>query len=326
MPPRELLDRCDRTLDRVRSRGRRAAVRRPARPGSTTSGRAPTSRSPASPRSSRRCAGTSSRVAPGVGARRRPRHLREGRHRVGLRRPLLLGHRDLRDARSSRTRRPGRPATRCASGYSLLDVRARPRPRAGPEGRAVPVAHDQRRGGLGLLRRRHRAVPHRRRHRLRAEPVRRRHGRQRLPATAQAIDIFVETARLWADLGFWREEDGGAFHIHGVTGPDEYTTVVNDNLYTNVMARFNLRRAAEAVRDARGAATPTAYAAMVRRVRLDGRRARGVARVRGGDDDPLRRAPRHPPAGLPLPRARDVGPRAAPRSRSGRCCCTTTRW
>ena len=63
-----------------------------------------------------------------------------------------------------------------------------------------------------------------------------------------AIDILVETARLWADLGFWRDENGGTFHIHGVTGPDEYTTVVNDNLYTNVMARYNLRRAAEAVR------------------------------------------------------------------------------
>ncbi len=63
----------------------------------------------------------------------------------------------------------------------------------------------------------------------------------------EGIDIFVETARLWADLGFWLEEEDGAFHIHGVTGPDEYTTVVNDNLYTNVLARFNLRRAAEAV-------------------------------------------------------------------------------
>ncbi len=83
----------------------------------------------------------------------------------------------------------------------------------------------------------------------------------------QAIDIFVETARLWADLGFWREESGGAFHIHGVTGPDEYTTVVNDNLYTNVMARFNLRRAAEAVQflhDNR----PEAYRAMAVRVGL----------------------------------------------------------
>mgnify|MGYP004525757781 CR=1 FL=1 len=66
-----------------------------------------------------------------------------------------------------------------------------------------------------------------------------------------AIDIAVETARLWATLGFWRivDEDTETFHIHGVTGPDEYTTVVNDNLFTNVMARFNLRYAAQCVRE-----------------------------------------------------------------------------
>jgi alpha,alpha-trehalose phosphorylase len=64
----------------------------------------------------------------------------------------------------------------------------------------------------------------------------------------EGIDILVETARMWVDLGFWRNEEDGTFHIHGVTGPDEYTTVVNDNLFTNVMARFNLRRAAQAVR------------------------------------------------------------------------------
>ena len=64
----------------------------------------------------------------------------------------------------------------------------------------------------------------------------------------EGIDILVETARMWADLGFWRSEEDGTFHIHGVTGPDEYTTVVNDNLFTNVMARFNLRSAADAVR------------------------------------------------------------------------------
>ena len=63
------------------------------------------------------------------------------------------------------------------------------------------------------------------------------------------IDLLVQTARMWAELGFWRRARGKAqFHIHGVTGPDEYTTVVNDNLYTNVMARFNLRIAASAVR------------------------------------------------------------------------------
>jgi alpha,alpha-trehalose phosphorylase len=59
-------------------------------------------------------------------------------------------------------------------------------------------------------------------------------------------EMLVETARLWADLGFYG--DDGAFHIHGVTGPDEYTTVVNDNAYTNLMARSNLSYAAECVR------------------------------------------------------------------------------
>ncbi|WP_246142498.1 glycoside hydrolase family 65 protein [Nocardioides rubriscoriae] len=82
-----------------------------------------------------------------------------------------------------------------------------------------------------------------------------------------AVDILVETARLWADLGFWRDENGGTFHIHGVTGPDEYTTVVNDNLYTNVMARYNLRRAAEAVRFIE-ANRPENFREMAARVRL----------------------------------------------------------
>ncbi|MET0735708.1 MAG: glycosyl hydrolase family 65 protein [Microbacterium sp.] len=68
----------------------------------------------------------------------------------------------------------------------------------------------------------------------------------------EGVDIAVETARLWATLGFWRTVEGAGeetFHIHGVTGPDEYTTVVNDNLFTNVMARFNLRFAARTVRE-----------------------------------------------------------------------------
>lgn len=80
-----------------------------------------------------------------------------------------------------------------------------------------------------------------------------------------AIDIVVETARLWTTLGFWRHTDGSSFHIHGVTGPDEYTTVVNDNLFTNVMARFNLRYAAESVRIVADQ-FPEAYRRLVERV------------------------------------------------------------
>ncbi|MCS6712272.1 glycoside hydrolase family 65 protein [Brachybacterium sp. EF45031] len=65
------------------------------------------------------------------------------------------------------------------------------------------------------------------------------------------VRVLVETARMWADLGFWRHNAESAFHIHGVTGPDEYTTVVNNNLFTNVMAKYNLERAAEALLDLR---------------------------------------------------------------------------
>jgi alpha,alpha-trehalose phosphorylase len=64
----------------------------------------------------------------------------------------------------------------------------------------------------------------------------------------EGIDLLVETARMWADLGFWRTNaHDPTFHIHGVTGPDEYTTVVNNNLFTNLMARSNLEYAAEVV-------------------------------------------------------------------------------
>jgi alpha,alpha-trehalose phosphorylase len=55
------------------------------------------------------------------------------------------------------------------------------------------------------------------------------------------MELVVETARMWADLGFYR---GNRFHIHGVTGPDEYTALVDDSAYTNAMARMNLRFAA----------------------------------------------------------------------------------
>lgn len=85
--------------------------------------------------------------------------------------------------------------------------------------------------------------------------------------TRGAIDILVETARMWADLGFWRSNGDVNFHIYGVTGPDEYTTVVNDNLYTNVMARANLRCAALAV-EALRERDPASYALMVARLSL----------------------------------------------------------
>ena len=58
-----------------------------------------------------------------------------------------------------------------------------------------------------------------------------------------ALTILVETARLWAGLGY--HGDDGKFHIDGVTGPDEYTAVVGDNTFTNLMAARNFRYAAD---------------------------------------------------------------------------------
>jgi trehalose/maltose hydrolase-like predicted phosphorylase len=58
--------------------------------------------------------------------------------------------------------------------------------------------------------------------------------------------LWIETARYWASR--IRRHDSRA-HIFGVIGPDEYHEPVDDNAYTNVMARWNLRRAAEAAGD-----------------------------------------------------------------------------
>jgi alpha,alpha-trehalose phosphorylase len=80
----------------------------------------------------------------------------------------------------------------------------------------------------------------------------------------EGAEMLVETARLYEDLGFYDDNGGEHFHIHGVTGPDEYTTVVNDNLYTNVMARFTMRYAARSVAFLREW-NPDAYAALERR-------------------------------------------------------------
>jgi alpha,alpha-trehalose phosphorylase len=63
----------------------------------------------------------------------------------------------------------------------------------------------------------------------------------------EGAEMLVETARLWLDLGFYSERKGGRFCIDGVTGPDEYNTVVNNNTYTNLMAQENLRYAADTI-------------------------------------------------------------------------------
>jgi alpha,alpha-trehalose phosphorylase len=55
-------------------------------------------------------------------------------------------------------------------------------------------------------------------------------------------DLLVHTARLWFSLG----HADGSFRIDGVTGPDEYSAIADNNIFTNLMAQQNLRAAADA--------------------------------------------------------------------------------
>jgi len=81
-------------------------------------------------------------------------------------------------------------------------------------------------------------------------------------------EMLVETARLWLSLGFYSDAKGGKFCVNSVTGPDEYNTVVNNNAYTNLMARENLRYAAQTV-EALRATDPDAYNALVHKTALE---------------------------------------------------------
>ena len=57
------------------------------------------------------------------------------------------------------------------------------------------------------------------------------------------LELLTETARLWCSLG--HHDAAGRFRIDGVTGPDEYSAVADNNIYTNLMAQHNLASAAD---------------------------------------------------------------------------------
>jgi alpha,alpha-trehalose phosphorylase len=62
--------------------------------------------------------------------------------------------------------------------------------------------------------------------------------------TEIGLELLVETARLWRSLG--QHDAMGHFRIEGVTGPDEYSAIKDNNVYTNLMAQWNLACAARA--------------------------------------------------------------------------------
>ncbi|KGB53091.1 Beta-phosphoglucomutase precursor [Sphingopyxis sp. LC81] len=61
----------------------------------------------------------------------------------------------------------------------------------------------------------------------------------------RAAEMLFETARMWIEIGAFDARRGGAFCIHGVTGPDEYSALVDNDFYTNAIARRHLGYAAE---------------------------------------------------------------------------------
>ena len=133
------------------------------------------------------------------------------------------------------------------------------------------------------------------------------------PSSARsALELLVETARLWRSLG--HHDCRGRFRIDGVTGPDEYSAIADNNVYTNLMAQRNLRAAADAVER---------HPDRRRELGVD---AEEMAAWRDAAEamlDPLRRArsasTRRPRASPSTSR----GTSRTPRPSSTRCCCTS---
>ena len=127
------------------------------------------------------------------------------------------------------------------------------------------------------------------------------------------LELLVETARLWCSLGYLNT-DLDQFRIDGVTGPDEYSAIADNNVYTNLMAQHNLRWASEAVQR---------HPEKARALGVEDRGSRQLARGSREDVHPLRRAsgsaPRRP---SPLPSTR-CGTSLTPHQTSTRCCCTS---
>jgi alpha,alpha-trehalose phosphorylase len=106
--------------------------------------------------------------------------------------------------------------------------------------------------------------------------------------------VMVETARLWMELGFFSERRGGRFCLNAVTGPDEYTTVVDNNAYTNLMAKENLEGAVRVIEWLAGE-DPCAHAELVQATGLTEDEVAGWRRAAA-----LMYVPRHDELGIVL--------------------------
>ncbi|WP_417464745.1 glycoside hydrolase family 65 protein [Kordiimonas sp.] len=81
-------------------------------------------------------------------------------------------------------------------------------------------------------------------------------------------ELLFETARIWMDLGHFNARKGGKFCLSEVTGPDEYTAMADNNLYTNMMAQHHLENAA-ALAGRIKADMPDVYASLKAKIGLE---------------------------------------------------------
>jgi len=91
-------------------------------------------------------------------------------------------------------------------------------------------------------------------------------------------EILAETARIWLQIGHFNSRRKGAFCIDDVTGPDEYTALIDNNYYTNRMAQEHLRHAAATLREL-AAAEPAAYALLAGKIGLSDAEIAGWSRA-----------------------------------------------
>lgn len=85
---------------------------------------------------------------------------------------------------------------------------------------------------------------------------------------ADAAEMLFETARMWLEIGAFDDRRGGAFCLYGVTGPDEYSALVDNDFYTNAIARRHLAYAAETAEWLRATAHEN-FAALAGAIDLD---------------------------------------------------------
>ena len=178
----------------------------------------------------------------GQRARRTPSHTGKGPDRHRIRRACLLGHRGFVLPVLTYTA-PMRPPMRCAGG-----PRRWTSPGSGPRSSTSPAPAS--RGAPSTARSVRRTGPRAPRRGTsmltspwRSSAIALSRAMIRWKRSADSA-VLVETARLWLSLG--HHDRHGVWHLDGVTGPDEYTAIVRDNVFTNLMAVHNLQTAADA--------------------------------------------------------------------------------